>query len=189
MFNTQDPVMPAGLLESLSKAVGAYATGREISKYLAECSLPDALGEGATKWLRLHNAFAAFQNKHQVSNNILKFTQKVIHPTRFINENDRFEEARLEVNKCLAFIGRELGQSGKLRKVEIGVNALATESQESEHKGFMNLLKGIFGIFRNTTGHAPRIVWQMDEEDALDCLTMVSYAHRKLDGAKLRREH
>ena len=272
MFNTQDPVMPAGLLESLSKAVGAYATGREISKYLAECSLPDALGEGATKWLRLHNAFAAFQNKHQVSNNILKFTQKVIHPTRFINENDRFEEARLEVNKCLAFIGRELGQSGKLRKVEIAstideaqkranilqqklqnrqvhaevlrfckaellqnnyfhavfeatksvaervrgltglatdggalidnafalgpdncpiirVNALATESQESEHKGFMNLLKGIFGIFRNTTGHAPRIVWQMDEEDALDCLTMVSYAHRKLDGAKLRREH
>lgn len=39
----------------------------------------------------------------------------------------------------------------------LALNNLTTESHESEQKGFMNLLKGIFGTFRNTTAHAPKI--------------------------------
>lgn len=45
----------------------------------------------------------------------------------------------------------------------------------------MHLLKGIFGTFRNTTAHAPKITWNIDEQDALDILSTVSLIHRKLD--------
>jgi len=47
----------------------------------------------------------------------------------------------------------------------------------------MNLLKGVFGTFRNTTAHAPKITWEINEQDALDILSMISLIHRKLDKA------
>lgn len=63
------------------------------------------------------------------------------------------------------------------------LNTLQTESEKSEQRGFMNLLKGLFGMFRNTTAHAPKITWRIDEQDALDILSLISLIHRRLDGA------
>ncbi|WEM45798.1 TIGR02391 family protein (plasmid) [Photobacterium sp. DA100] len=65
----------------------------------------------------------------------------------------------------------------------LALNSLVTESEKSEQKGFMNLLKGLFGTFRNTTAHAPKITWSIEEIDALDILSMVSLVHRRLDKA------
>lgn len=65
----------------------------------------------------------------------------------------------------------------------LALNNLTSESHESEQKGFMNLLKGVFGTFRNTTAHAPKIAWENNEQDALDILSMISLIHRKLDKA------
>lgn len=64
----------------------------------------------------------------------------------------------------------------------LAFNSLQTETDRSEHTGLMNLFKGLFGTFRNTTAHAPKIKWAIDEQDALDMLTFVSYLHRRLDG-------
>jgi len=47
----------------------------------------------------------------------------------------------------------------------------------------MNLLRGLFGTFRNTTAHAPKITWKIEEQDALDILSLVSLVHRRLDSA------
>lgn len=63
----------------------------------------------------------------------------------------------------------------------IQINALSTETEKSEHKGFANLLKGVFGMFRNTTAHAPKITWTIAEADALDILSTISLIHRKLE--------
>jgi uncharacterized protein (TIGR02391 family) len=63
----------------------------------------------------------------------------------------------------------------------LAINSLQTETQRSEQKGFANLLKGLFGTFRNVTAHAPKITWAIKEEDALDLLSLVSYLHRRLD--------
>ncbi len=65
----------------------------------------------------------------------------------------------------------------------LALNSLQTESEQSEQKGFVNLLKGIFGAFRNPHAHTPKVVWKLEEKDAIDLLTMVSYVHRKLDAS------
>lgn len=65
----------------------------------------------------------------------------------------------------------------------LALNSLATESERSEQKGFSNLLVGLFGTFRNTTAHAPKVTWKIEEIDALDILSMVSLVHRRLDRA------
>jgi uncharacterized protein (TIGR02391 family) len=65
----------------------------------------------------------------------------------------------------------------------LAINTLQTESERSEHTGFMNLMKGMFGLFRNPTAHAPKITCTIDEQDALDLLTILSFIHRRLDKA------
>jgi uncharacterized protein (TIGR02391 family) len=62
------------------------------------------------------------------------------------------------------------------------INSLRTETEISEQKGFSNMLIGLFGAVRNPTAHAPKIIWNMSEQDALDILSTVSFVHRKLDG-------
>ncbi len=64
----------------------------------------------------------------------------------------------------------------------IKINSLSNETEESEHKGFANLIKGVFGMFRNTTAHAPKIIWEINERDALDIMSTISLIHRKLEG-------
>ena len=72
--------------------------------------------------------------------------------------------------------------SGDLPRLRI--NAFSSDSEKSEQRGFANLLKGLLGVFRNPTAHAPRVVWRMSEEDALDLFTFASYAHRRIDSAQ-----
>lgn len=64
---------------------------------------------------------------------------------------------------------------------KLALNMLETESEKSEQSGFMNLLKGIFGMFRNTTAHTPKIIWDIKEEEALDILSLISLVHKRLD--------
>lgn len=65
----------------------------------------------------------------------------------------------------------------------LAFNSLRTESEQMEQKGLLNLMKGLFGTFRNPTAHAPKISWNVTEQDALDLLTMASFLHRRLDSA------
>lgn len=65
----------------------------------------------------------------------------------------------------------------------LAFNSLRTDNERSEHTGLMNLLKGVFGTFRNTTAHAPKISWAVNERDALEALTLLSMLHRRLDDA------
>jgi len=65
------------------------------------------------------------------------------------------------------------------------VNRFIDSSDKSEQSGFAHLVKGMFGAFRNPTAHAPRVEWELSEEDALDLFSLVSYIHRRIDGATL----
>lgn len=65
----------------------------------------------------------------------------------------------------------------------LAINSLQSETEISEQKGFSNILVGLFGTVRNPTAHAPKIVWSMSEQDALDIFSLVSFVHRKLDKA------
>jgi uncharacterized protein (TIGR02391 family) len=80
-----------------------------------------------------------------------------------------------------ALVDRTLAGSPPL----LAINSLASESEHSEQKGFANLVRGTFGMFRNPTAHAPRLSWTMTKEDAEDLLTIVSLIHRRLDSAHM----
>jgi len=72
---------------------------------------------------------------------------------------------------------------GKTGMPFLAFNSLQTDTERSEHTGMMNLMKGMFGAFRNVTAHAPKVLWPISEQDALDLLTIASLLHRRLDAA------
>lgn len=67
----------------------------------------------------------------------------------------------------------------------LAINSLSTESERSEQRGFMNIVKGIFGMFRNTTAHSPKISWVVDKNDAEEVFTLLSLVHKRIDAAHI----
>lgn len=70
---------------------------------------------------------------------------------------------------------------GKSGAPLLAINSLDNETDKGEQRGFVRLLVGLFGTIRNPAAHNPKIEWNMDEQDALDILTIASLVHRKLD--------
>jgi uncharacterized protein (TIGR02391 family) len=104
----------------------------------------------------------------------------VFEATKSVGEKLRDRSGRVSDGAALVDEALALGASGIPR---LAFNSLTTDSERSEHTGLMNLIKGLFGAFRNTTAHAPKIHWKITEQDALDILTTVSLVHRRLDTA------
>jgi uncharacterized protein (TIGR02391 family) len=65
----------------------------------------------------------------------------------------------------------------------IAINALSDDTERSEQRGFVNLIKGIFGMFRNPTAHAPKIKWAVNKDDAEEVLTLLSIVHKRIDAS------
>ena len=63
----------------------------------------------------------------------------------------------------------------------IAFNALRTETERNEQRGLANIMKGVFSAFRNPAAHEPKLIWQVNEADALDLLCTLSLIHRRLD--------
>ena len=123
----------------------------------------------------------------KVHSNVIKFCK-----AELLEQN--YFHCVLEASKSIAdrlrdMTGEEGDGAGLVEKVlstsapKIALNSLRTDSEKSDQKGFSNLLKGIFGTFRNTRAHEPRLYWANNEDDVLDALTMMSYVHRRLDSA------
>jgi uncharacterized protein (TIGR02391 family) len=95
---------------------------------------------------------------------------------------------KIRAKSGLTSDGADLAQGafalGKTGKPVLAINPLSTETERGEQRGFTNLLIGLFGTFRNPPAHAPKIYWPINEQDALDILSLVSLVHRKLDNVR-----
>lgn len=141
------------------------------------------LSEAAERAGRLRKAL----NDRRVHPDVLKFCREELLQDNYFHAV--FEATKSVADKVrdktgLGTDGAELvDQAFSVRNPVLAINTLQSETEQSEQKGFANLLKGVFGTFRNVTAHAPKIRWPIEEQDALDLLTMVSYLHRRLDRA------
>lgn len=68
----------------------------------------------------------------------------------------------------------------------VALNAMSTDSEVSEHRGFKNLLTGIQGHYRNPRAHSSRRAAAESREDFFDAFALFSYVHRRLDRAGVR---
>ncbi len=265
-FNTLVKTFDPNTIVAIAKVMGDTAnglTGSEIGRFLGQSQIPD-IDSNATKWSRLYNALASFQNEHRVGNHIIIFIHNSMNPALYVRDEGRFSWLLCELNTVLKFEGYRISDDGKIRKGNVAttisqakerenslrkkleirnshnklfeyckselleenhfhatfesvksvtsrlremsgvdgdgealinnifsfsddklpivaINLLNTSTLKGEQRGFTNLLKGLYGTFRNPLGHEARIEWEMHEDDALDIMSLVSLIHRKLD--------
>lgn len=133
------------------------------------------------------NRLRAELSKRKVHHEVLKYCNSELLQSNYFHavfEAVKGIADRIREMTGLTEDGAELiDLAFKVSEPFIILNSLRSKSELSEHTGFMNLLKGTFGMFRNTTAHSPKIKWPIPEEDAFDLLTLVSLVHKKLDRA------
>lgn len=105
------------ILEELCKILGEYTSGSQITTYLTQLSISDIDGPQCTKWRRLYSAFAAYQNHFQDNTKILEYICLECAPSRFVNNEENFNNLLQQINLQLAFCGLELLQNGKIQSV------------------------------------------------------------------------
>lgn len=91
--------------------------------------------------------------------------------------------ARIRTLSCINTDGINLVQY-VFRHPVLVINAYKTNQEMDEQKGFEAILEGICNMFRNPEAHQPKIEWPVSEQDALEILSLISYCHRRLDGAR-----
>ncbi len=94
------------VLEGISKILGdtnSGLTGSEIQHLLAQSKIAD-VSPTSTKWKRLYDAFAVYQNESQCSNNILNFIALALAPAKYVESPDFLSEKRNQINQQLSFI-------------------------------------------------------------------------------------
>ena len=63
------------------------------------------------------------------------------------------------------------------------VNACASETDRNVQDGIRFLSAGLMSAIRNPTAHEPALQWPVDEQDAIDILSLVSFLLRQCDKA------
>jgi len=173
------------------------AKRKEINLVLAFHGL--SLGEdGKIRRVKIATTITEAQQRADELKNKLK--DRDVHPDvlKFCKAElltDNYFHAVLEASKSIASKIRDLtglGSDGaalvqdafSLGKDDtpiLAINPLSNDTEKGEQKGFANLLIGLFGTFRNPTAHGEKIYWEMNKEDALDILSLISLVHRKID--------
>jgi uncharacterized protein (TIGR02391 family) len=87
-------------------------------------------------------------------------------------------------------VDRAFGGLSSGRMPLVALADLSSDSGRSAQASLIGLTKGFLSTFRSSVGFAPRIPWEISDDDLLDLAAMASFLLRKLDLAtRLRRSH
>jgi len=67
----------------------------------------------------------------------------------------------------------------------LAINAMNSETDLGEQRGFGNVTIGVFGLYRNPVAHDPRLKRPVSDEELLEALGVLSMLHRRLDTARV----
>lgn len=257
------PKLTPNQIEQIARIMGDTGngfTGSELGHLLAQCRMDDP-DPGLTKWKRLHNAFCVAVNGSSSTNVVFQFIQHCMEPSQGLNNPERYNQMRLELNKVLMLVGIEIRDDGQFYSVSkaqslgevqrrtkelrdkltgygahaevlrcccdellaqdyfhtvqeaakslcdrvrtmsglttdgvalfntafavgnpyVAYNSLRTSSEQNQQNGLKEMLCGVIHMVRNVTAHELRIHWDVNEKDAVDILTQISYLHKLLD--------
>lgn len=68
-----------------------------------------------------------------------------------------------------------------VKKPMLAFNLLKSGSDESEHKGFSNFIKGFFSMYRNPKAHDPKLLEDTQLTEMTEVLVVATVIQNKLD--------
>ena len=140
------------------------------------------------------NSLKATLDQRNVHENVFKYCNaEILQQNYFHAVLEAMKSITMKIRQlsCLdedgaALVDKAFG-IGKNNESILAINKLDSKTLRGEQRGFMSLLKGLYGTIRNPLAHEAKIEWdEMSEQDAVDILTMISLVHRKLDKTQKR---
>lgn len=104
-------------IEEVSRILGEYLSGSDISRHFSDMGIEDTSGE-STKWRRLCSTFKKYQVIDKTPSKLMEFVRRLLEPSRYVSRQNIFEEARHSINAHLAFAGIEYRSDGKFYKIQ-----------------------------------------------------------------------
>ena len=104
------PTLTPNPIEQIAHIMGNTEngfTGSELGHHLAQCRMADP-DPTLTKWKRLYNAFGVVVNASSSTNAVYQFIQYCMEPAQGLQNPDRYNWMRLEINKVLMLVGIEI---------------------------------------------------------------------------------
>ncbi|WP_310605287.1 TIGR02391 family protein [Anaerosporobacter sp.] len=71
----------------------------------------------------------------------------------------------------------------------LAISSLQTSTDKNLQNGLKEMLNGITHMVRNVTAHELKIKWVVNEQDAIDILTTISFLHKQLDECVVVPQH
>lgn len=71
----------------------------------------------------------------------------------------------------------------------LALNSLQTSTERNLQNRLKEMLNGITHMVRNVTAHELKVKWVVNEQDAIDILTTISFLHKQLDGCFVVPQH
>lgn len=120
VVKTEIPAFDPAQLEAVAKILADTSdglTGSELEHLLKQTKIPD-VDPNNTKWKRLYNAFAEFQNSHKIGNHVIVFVVATMNPAKYASNPGLFHLKKQKLNVVLALAGFELRNDGKVHRSE-----------------------------------------------------------------------
>jgi uncharacterized protein (TIGR02391 family) len=168
---------------NVALALAGYQFGEDGQ--LRSADKARTLSDAEARASRLHKQLV----DRRVHSSVLQFCKSELLQENYFHavlEATKSVSQRIREMTGLDLDGSELvDQAFGSNAPKLAINRFDTETLRMAQRGFAHLLRGIVGMFRNPTAHAPKISWPIDEDEALDMLTTVSLIHKKLDKTAL----
>ena len=71
----------------------------------------------------------------------------------------------------------------------LALNSLQTSTEKNLQNGLKEMLNGVTHMVRNVTAHELKVKWVVNEQDAIDILTTISFLHKQLDECFVVPQH
>lgn len=114
-----------GVLEYVSKIIGDYKTGSELTELFTIAGYPHIKHDGSTKWRFVYAVFKDLNSKPDGQYHVAKIIQTFCDPTQWIGRDDLRKRIINTLNEALIHVNLQLDKEGKLvitdRKIKIRI--------------------------------------------------------------------
>lgn len=129
MERAQLDKFPEGVLEYVSRIIGDYKTGSELTEFFSVAGYSNIRHDGSTKWRFVYAGLKGLNSKPDGQYHVAKIIQAFCDPTQWIGIDDVRRKVMNNLNQALIHIKVQLNQEGKLVVTDRKINFIAEEEK------------------------------------------------------------
>lgn len=129
MKRAQLDKFPEGVLEYVSRIIGDYRTGSELTEFFNVVGYPNIRHDGSTKWRFVYATLKDLNSKPDGQYHVAKIIQAFCDPTQWIGIDDARKQVMNNLNEALIHVNTQLNQESKLVVTDRKINFIAEEEK------------------------------------------------------------